>query len=76
MALSETQIGILRDVWANRVDLKTCGEWMRDQLCEFVMMGKEGLVDTLGDSVILTPEGLSVIAEANARPTTHKGECR
>lgn len=71
MDLSETQIGILRDVWANRVDLKTCGEWMRDQLC---VMGKEGLVDTFGDAVILTPEGLSVIAEANGLPTTHKGE--
>ena len=62
MTLTNTQIGILRDVEANKVDLDTAGAWMRDQLIGLILNnGGPMLIDVLGPSVILTEAGSAVL---------------
>jgi hypothetical protein len=60
MTLSDTQIGILRDIAANKVSLDDCGKWMVDQLVELVFH-EPMLIDTVGPSVFLTEAGSAVL---------------
>lgn len=56
--LTETQVGILRDVKANKVDLDGCHEWLRQELIQILADTDVGiLIDTEGPAVILTREG-------------------
>ena len=61
--LTPTQIGILKDVAANKVDLAEVGEWLRDQLCELVLHDPQ-LIDVLGPSVFLTEAGQMTLSSA------------
>ncbi len=68
MTLTTTQIGILADIRANRVDLDDCGEWLRNQLVELVLNdGGPMLIDTLGPSVFLTEAGAAELARDSPR---------
>lgn len=62
MALTPTQIGILKDIQANRITLDDAGEWLRDQLAEIVSLDGPMLIDTQGPSVFLTSEGDAALA--------------
>lgn len=62
MKLDPLQIGILRDIEANKISLDECGEWMRDRLCDLVMNpGGPMLIDTQGPSVFLTDAGRAAL---------------
>lgn len=63
MGLSATQIGILKDVAANKVSLDDAGQWLRDQLVEIVMLDGPPLIDTLGSAVFLTEDGTRALKE-------------
>lgn len=63
--LTQTQIGILRDIAANKVGLDDCGEWMREQLCELVLH-EPMLIDTMGPSVFLTKAGSDALKTAES----------
>lgn len=65
MTLSETQVGILRDIAENKVSLDDAGEWMIDQLVELVMYTPM-LIDSLGPSVFLTEAGAEMLAVCKA----------
>lgn len=55
--MTQTQIGILKDIQANRVTLDDAGEWLRDQLAEIASLDGPMLIDTQGPSVFLTSAG-------------------
>lgn len=66
MTLTETQIGILRDVAANKVSLDDAGEWLRDQLVDLIMFTPM-LIDSMGPSVFLTEAGSKMLAACEAK---------
>jgi hypothetical protein len=61
--LTKEEIGILRDIAANKVSLDDCSEWMRDRLCDLVWIDPQ-LTDTLGPSIFLTEAGQRALRDA------------
>ena len=59
--LDRTQLGILRDVAANKIDLDEAGEWLKDKLVEIIMLDGPILIDVQGPSVILTEAGRTAL---------------
>ncbi len=57
MPLTRTQIGLLRDIRANRVTLDDATDWLRDRLVELIFHEAGMLIDTQGPSVFLTERG-------------------
>jgi hypothetical protein len=60
--LDQTQLGILRDIAANKIDLDEAGDWMRDKLCEIILLDGPLLIDTQGPSVFLTQAGQRLLS--------------
>jgi len=60
MQISETHMGILLDIAANKISLDDCSEWMRGQLGNLVLHDPM-LIDTVGPSVFLTEAGVSAV---------------
>lgn len=69
MKLNAIQIGILKDVAANKVDLDEIDDWMRDQLCELILYDPM-LIDTQGPSVFLTDAGRGFLAALSSAEET------
>lgn len=55
--LNKTHLGILRDIKANKVSLDEMSDWLRDQLCDIIMLDGPMLIDTRGPEVFLTDAG-------------------
>lgn len=67
-AITPTQLGILKDIAANKIDLDEIGNWMRDQLAQIIFRDGPMLIDTQGPAVILTDAGRDFLAKAAGKP--------
>lgn len=62
--LDRTQLGILSEVAANKVDLDEAGEWLKDKLVEIIMLDGPMLINVQGPSVFLTEAGRAALTTA------------
>ncbi len=65
MKLSLVQIGILKDIAANKISLdEDTGDFLRDQIVEIATMDGPALIDVIDPSVVLTEAGRALLAPA------------
>lgn len=65
--LSATQIGIMRDIADNKIDLDEISDWMRDQLKDLIFLPGPMLISTQGPSVVLTTAGQIALSVAEQK---------
>ena len=63
MTLTLIQIGILKDIAANKVSLdEETSDFLRDQIVDLAMMDDPVLIDVVGPAVVLTDAGRALLA--------------
>lgn len=63
MKLSLIQIGILKDIAANKIVLgEEISDFLRDQIVDLAMLDQPQLIDVVGPSVVLTEAGRAILA--------------
>lgn len=63
MKLSLVQIGILKDIAANKIALdEETSDFLRDQIVELATMDGPALIDVIGPAVVLTEAGRAILA--------------
>jgi hypothetical protein len=65
MTLTLIQIGILKEVAANKISLdEDTSDFLRDQVVQLAMMDDPVLIDVIGPAVVLTEAGVALLALA------------
>lgn len=64
-SITPTQIGILKDIAANKIDLDEIGDWLREQLVQIIFHEGPLLIDSNGPAVFLTAAGKKFLAQGH-----------
>jgi len=73
MTLTLIQIGILKDIAANKISLdEETSDFLRDQIVALAMLDGPALIDVRGSAVFLTDAGQALLAPQAATMGTRR----